>query len=239
MTKIKCLIVDDEPLALSLLEKYVTQTPFLQLEGKCTHAIQALDFINTNQVDLLFLDIQMPDLTGIELGRILKNGPKIIFTTAFEQYALEGFKVNALDYLLKPINYEEFLSAASKAKEWFNVKSTQPSHTEEDIEYIFVKSDYKLVKIILKDVLYFEGLKDYVKIYLEDQPKPVLSLITLKSLESQLPQSRFMRIHRSFIIHLDKIRTVEKGQIMINQTLIPLSEQHKTRFNKYLESKSV
>ncbi len=238
MRKIKCLIVDDEPLALDLLESYVKRTPFLELSGRCANAFEAMEVLANQTIELIFLDIQMPDLNGVQFSRTLKPGPKIVFTTAFEQYALDGFKVDALDYLLKPFNYEEFLKAANKAQEWFQLLDAQ-GQKEESLPYLFVKSEYKLVKIILKDVLYFEGLKDYVKIHLATQDKPVLSLMSLKSLEESLPTGQFMRVHRSYIVNLEKIDSIERSRILINSAAIVVADQYRERFQEYLGSKSL
>ncbi|MCW3084420.1 MAG: two component transcriptional regulator, LytTR family [Bacteroidetes bacterium] len=237
MKKINCLIVDDEPPALHLIKGYVNKTPFLELKGKCANAFEAMELMNSNSIDLLFLDIQMPDLNGIEFSRTLTNGPKIILTTAFEKYALEGFRIDALDYLLKPFNYEEFLKAANKAKEWFRTKLNPEQKTETD-SFLYVKSEYKQIKIDLNKVLFFEGLKDYVKIHLEDADKAVLSLISLKALEEQLP-SKFMRVHRSFIINLEKIEAIERTQVIIGKNHIRIADQHKNEFMEYLASKSM
>ncbi|WOK08470.1 LytTR family DNA-binding domain-containing protein [Imperialibacter roseus] len=237
MKKIRCLIVDDEPLALNLIEGYVEKTPFLELAGKCSSAYEALEKIAAEKIDLLFLDIQMPGLTGMELSRSLKNGPKVVFTTAFEEYALEGFKVDAIDYLLKPFNYEEFLKSANKAREWISVASGGSSET--DPNALFVKSEYKLVKIDLKKVLYIEGLKDYAKIFLQDQTRPVMTLMSLKSLEEQLPSQQFMRIHRSFIVRLDRIDLIERNKVVIGQVGITIADAYKETFQAYLNKKSV
>ncbi len=237
MKKIKCLIVDDEPLALDLLEGYVNRTPFLELAGRSANAFEAMEVLDAHPIDLIFLDIQMPDLSGVEFSRTLKNGPKIVFTTAFEQYALDGFKVDALDYLLKPFNYEEFLKAANKAKEWFQLVDAQKQKGE-TLPYLFIKSEYKLLKINLNEVLYFEGLKDYVKIYLVNQSKPILSLMSLKSLEEGLSAEQFMRVHRSYIVNLEKIESVERSRILINGFAIVIAEQYRERFQQYLASKS-
>jgi DNA-binding LytR/AlgR family response regulator len=233
--------VDDEPLALDLLERYVRKTPFLDYRYKCNNAIEALEIIDTQNVDLIFLDIQMPELTGIEFSRVIGRQTKIIFTTAFNQYAIDGFKVNALDYLLKPFNYEEFLRAANKAKEWYELINVQKATSSLiDSNFIFVKSDYKQIKIHLNNVLYFEGLKDYVKIWQKDQAKPILSIISLKSLTEKLPPSNFMRIHRSFIIALDKIQTVERSQVILtNNAHITVAEQYREKFRDFLASKSI
>jgi DNA-binding LytR/AlgR family response regulator len=236
--KITCLIVDDEPPAISLLESYVQQTPFLQLEGKCANAFEVMEILQHQKIEVLFMDIQMPGLTGIELSRTLTNhGPKIVFTTAFEQYAIEGFKVDAVDYLLKPFNYEEFFRAATKARDYILAKEDNQHKSTDD--FIFVRSEYRQIKIQLQEVLYFEGLKDYVKIHLQSQQRPVLSLISLKTLEEQLSPAHFMRIHRSFIINLHKIDAVERGQVIIHQVPITIADNYKERFNEYLSSKSI
>jgi DNA-binding LytR/AlgR family response regulator len=233
MKKIPCLIVDDEPLALDLLESYVRRTPFLELAGRCANAFEAMEVLAGQQVDLIFLDIQMPDLDGVAFSRTLPPRLKVVFTTAFEQYALDGFKVDALDYLLKPFNYEEFLKAAHKARDWFQLIDNQ-KQKQAGLPYIFVKSEYKLVKIVLQDVLFFEGLKDYVKINLTGQDKPVLSLMSLKSLEETLPAGQFMRVHRSYIVNLEKIESVERSRILIQNTGIVVAEQYRERFQQYL-----
>jgi DNA-binding LytR/AlgR family response regulator len=238
MKKIRCLIIDDEPLALDLIESYVLKTSFLELAGKCASAFEAIEIIHQEPIDLLFLDIQMPDLSGLELTRSLPKGPKVIFTTAFEQYALEGFKADAIDYLLKPFNYAEFLKAASKAREWMGFNQPAPAPKEE-IQEIFVKSDYKLVKISLPEVLYIEGMKDYAKIYLITQDRPVLTLMSLKALEEQLPDRQFMRVHRSYIVNLSRIEAVERSQINIKGNLIPVADQYKEGFQQYLSNKSM
>ena len=229
---LKCAIIDDEPLALELMECYVCKTPFLELSGKYGSAVMALEDTRFKDIDLLFLDIQMPGLNGLELSRILPQETRVVFTTAFDQYALEGFRVNALDYLLKPINYNEFLAAANKALEWFKLKR-QPSPAPEE-DFIYVKSDYKLVQIRLADILYIEGLKDYLKIYLESDPRPVLTLLSMKTMEEHLPSPRFMRVHRSFIVQMSKVKTLDKGQIVFGKTRIPISDTYKTEVSAYL-----
>jgi len=228
-----CAIVDDEPLALNLLESYIDKTSFLQLDGKYSSAVQAMKELPDKQIDLLFLDIQMPELNGLEFSKMVHPHTRIVFTTAFEQYAIDGYRVNALDYLLKPISYVEFLQAANKALQWFE-RSTKP----EELESIYVKSDYKLVQIELKKILYIEGLKDYIKIYTEDNSRPVLSLMSMKSMEELLPPSRFMRIHRSFIVQKDKIRIVDRGRIVFDKTYIPVSDSYKQIFQAYLDERS-
>ena len=233
----KCVIVDDEPLALDLLESYVRKTPFLELTGKYSSAVQAMKELNGRPVDLIFLDIQMPELNGLEFSKILPPDTRIVFTTAFDQYALDGYKVNALDYLLKPISYVDFLRAADKALHWFErVQSARPR--EEEIDSIFVKSEYKLVQIELRNILYVEGLKDYIKIYEEDSPKSVLSLMSMKAMEDLLPASQFIRVHRSYIVRKDKIRIIDRGRIVFGKTYIPISDSYKQTFQEYLDRRS-
>lgn len=237
--KISCVIVDDEPMALRLVESYVKKTPFLELKKKCSSAIEAMGFLKKDPVDLLFLDIQMPDLTGLEFSKMLPKDTRVIFTTAFDQYALEGIKVEALDYLLKPFDYAEFLTAANKASTWFNlVKGEKQSVIPEKKEFLFVKSEYKQLRIKLTDVLYFESLKDYIKIWLKDNPKPILTLMSLKLLEEELPDTQFMRVHRSFIVSLKYIEVIERNQIIINKQRITISEQYKPKFLEFVNDNS-
>lgn len=231
--ELNCLIVDDEPLALDLMESYVKRTPFLSLVGRCSSALEVLPMVKEQKIDLIFLDIQMPELNGLELSRMLDERTKVIFTTAFEQYALEGFRVDALDYLLKPISYPEFLKAANKALQWCEMSGKQ-ENGEKEPRSIFVKADYKLVRIDLGKILYIEGLKDYVKIYLEGETQPVVSLMSLKSLEELLPASEFIRVHRSFIVRLDKVKVIERNRIVYGKEYIPISDSYKDKFQEYL-----
>jgi len=232
---IRCLLVDDEPLALDLLEGYVAKTPSLELAGRCSSPFKAMEMLEKTAVDLIFLDIQMPGLSGLEFSRSLKDGPRVIFTTAFEQYAFEGFKVDAIDYLLKPISYPEFLGAVNKAKRWF--EHFEKAAGNEARTSIFVKSDYKLIQIEFNNILYIEGLKDYVKFCLENSEKHVLSLMSMKSLEDNLPDSKFMRVHRSFIVNLDKIKTIERNRIVFGKEYIPISENYKEKFQKFVNER--
>ena len=232
--KLKCAIIDDEPLALGLIESYVKKTDFLKLEGSYASAVEAMSQLTKHPVDLLFLDIQMPELSGMEFSRMLPPSTRIVFTSAFEQYARDGYRVNALDYLLKPISYTSFLEAARKALQWFELMHRQ----FDERESIFVKSDYKLVQIELRNILYIEGLKDYIKIYEEGAAKPILSLMSMKSMEEQLPASRFMRVHRSYIVQKDKIRVIDRGRIVFGKTYIPVSDSYKQAFQDFLDSRS-
>lgn len=235
---LNCYIIDDEPLALDLMESYVNKTPFLSLQGKSTSAIHALKELQTKEIDILFLDIQMPELSGMEFSRIIGGKCRIIFTTAFEQYALDSYKVNALDYLLKPISYVDFLQSVNKAQKWFQmVRTSERKSPDEEIDSIFVKTEYKLVQIELKKILYVEGLKDYVKIYVENEPHPILSLMSLKSLEEKLPSSRFVRVHRSFIVQLSQIKIIERNRIIFGKQYIPISDSYKNTFFEYLNQR--
>jgi two-component system, LytTR family, response regulator len=241
MRKIKCLIVDDEPLALELLEDYVLKTPFLELVNKFNSPFQAIEALQNEKIDLIYLDIQMPGLSGIDFSKLIHNGPKVIFTTAYSQYALDGFKVDALDYLVKPINYQEFLKASNKALTWFSmIEQGQENKTiESSNTSIFVKSEYKLLKVELSDILYIEGLKDYVKIYLKDQSKPILSLMSLKNLEEKLSPDQFMRVHRSFIVNLNQISKIERNRIVFGSVYIPIADNYKDAFQEFISRKSL
>ncbi len=231
---LNCAIIDDEPLALNLLEGYVNKTPFLTLVGKYSSAVQAMQELPEKQMDLLFIDIQMPELNGLEFSKMVDSHTRIVFTTAFDRYAIDGYRVNALDYLLKPISYTDFLQAANKAVQWFELLQ-QP---QEEIESIFVKSDYKLIQVELKNILYIEGLKDYVKIYEENAPRPILSLMSMKAMEKLLPASRFMRVHRSYIVQKDKIRVIDRGRIVFGKNYIPISDSYKQIFQEFLDKRS-
>ncbi len=241
MNNITCIAVDDEPLALGLIVSYIQKTPFLELKGHFDNPIDAMEFLEENPIQLLFLDIQMPDLTGVEFAGILNNNSKVIFTTAYDKYAIEGFKLDALDYLMKPISYEVFLKSVNRAKKYFNLFSLQKASSNlpstESNDYLFVKADYQLKRINYDDILYFEGLKDYVKIFLESSNKPTIFLSTMKSLEEKLPSDRFMRIHRSYIVGLDKIKTIERDRIIFGKEWIPISKQYKEAFDEFIKKK--
>jgi two-component system, LytTR family, response regulator LytT len=241
---LNCIAVDDEPLALGLVCAFVEQTPFLKLVGRYSSAIEALKGIHGTAVDLIFLDIQMPDLNGLELARILDHdrtrpAPRVVFTTAYNQYAIEGYKVDALDYLLKPFGYDEFLRAATKARTYAE-RITEPSPAplplpvqEPEEEYLFIKVEYQLVRIALKDILYLEGLKDYVKVHVQGHPKPILTLNSLKALEEKLPARRFMRIHRSYIVSLEQIKALTRNSVQISNVTLTVSDQYKDAFNQF------
>lgn len=234
---LSCIAVDDEPLALGLVSSFIEQTPFLQLKGRLSSAVEALRVLNDEDIDLIFLDIQMPNLNGIELARVLDsrvNKPRIVFTTAYNQFALEGYKVDALDYLLKPFNYEEFLRAAQKALKYKELTNKPAEEPKQEDEYLFIKVEYQLVRVALNDILYIEGLKDYVKIWLRSAPKPLLSLTSLKALEEKLPSRLFMRVHRSFIVSLNQINSVTRNTLQIGNINISVGEQYKDAFNAFI-----
>lgn len=232
---ITTIAIDDEPLALQLVTGYIEKTPGLKLAGMFDNPIDASEFLVNNSVDLIFIDIQMPDLTGIEFTRLMEKGPKVIFTTAYEKYALEGYKLEIVDYLLKPFSYEEFLAAVQKAQKLISLEKKEAISVEANSEFLFLKSDYKIKRINFNDILYIEGLKDYVKVFTINAPKPILSLTSLKLLESKLPENRFMRIHRSFIVNLEKIDTIERNRIVFGKEYIPVSDQYKEKFQEYLD----
>ena len=240
---IKCAIIDDEPLALGLIASYVKKTPVLELCGTYSSAVQAMTMLPSNPVDLLFLDIQMPELNGLEFSKMVPEKTRIVFTTAFEQYAIDGYRANALDYLLKPISYADFSEAVSRAVEWFNMKlkaeGEKTGNLSDGPKYIYVKSDYKLIQVELNKILYIEGLKDYVKIYVEDNPRPILSLISMKALEEKLPTERFIRVHRSFIVQKQKIKIIDKGRIVFGKEYIPISETYKTMLQDYVNKHTI
>lgn len=233
---IRTIAIDDEPLALQLVRGYIEKTPFLELLGTFDNPINCLQFLESNEVDLIFLDIQMPDLTGTSFARSLQNGPRIIFTTAYEKYALEGYKLDAIDYLLKPYSYEEFLVAAQKAKKIFDLEQKPASNIAANNEFLFLKSDYKIRRINFDDILYVEGLKDYVKVFIKNEPKPILSLSSLKTLETKLPESKFMRVHRSFIVNLQQVQTIERFRIIFGNVFIPIGDQYKEKFQQFLDN---
>lgn len=232
--KLKCIIIDDEPLAIDLLKSYALQTSFLELEATYNSAIEAMSAISRDEPDLLFLDINMPNLNGLDFAKTLPVGIKVIFTTAYDQYAIEGFKVNALDYLLKPISYTDFLQASMRALEWFKRVGASS-----EIGSIFIKSGYRTEKLEYNKILYVENQKDYVKFYMENQSEPVSSLMNIQALSEKLPSDKFMRVHRSFIVNLDKIKTIERNTIVFGKVHIPVSDTYKGDFDRFMERRMI
>jgi two-component system, LytTR family, response regulator len=221
--KLRCIAIDDEPLALDLMESYIRKIPYLQLKGLYNNALHALEIMRDQEIDLVFLDINMPDVLGIDFVKGMKKPPMIIFVTAHERYALQGFEVNAVDYLLKPVSFERFMIASEKA--YANVINTMPA-----FDFIFVKSEHNVIKIELKNIHYIEGYKDYVKI-ITNEPKPIFTITTFKAMEEMLP-SNFIRIHKSFIISVDKIVSMRKGRILVKDKYLPIGDSYKDAFNK-------
>ncbi|QEC42870.1 LytR/AlgR family response regulator transcription factor [Pseudobacter ginsenosidimutans] len=239
MKPLQCIAVDDEPLALNLVCKFIEQTPFLSLSGKYKNAITALQDLKTlEQVDLVFMDIHMPDLDGIELAKMIKaiqgeHAPKLVFTTAYNQYAIEGYKLEALDYLLKPFNYDDFLRVALKAKSHSEkAANTVPAPTA-DHDAIFFKVEYRWIKVMFAEILYIEGVKDYVKVHLING-KPIITLNSLKNLEAKLPSTQFMRLNRSTIVSIPRITAVTKTSVQINELVIPVGENYRESFGAFI-----
>lgn len=229
---LNCAIIDDEPLAAGLLKSYALKTPFLNLTGTYGSAIEAMRHLRNEPVQLLFLDIQMPELSGIEFAKILPPDTRIVFTTAFQQYAIEGYKVSALDYLMKPVSYDDFLRAANKALDWFSTVQRQQTYAKD--RFMYVKSDYKLVRVALDDILYIEGLKDYVRIYLADGQR-IMSLMSMKKLEDYLPRPEFLRTHRSYIVHMTHVTQVDRLRIVFGTEYIPISDSYKADVQQYFD----
>lgn len=238
----KCIIIDDEPLAQQIIEDYIKMIPFLHLEKKCNSVFDAFNVIQRTRIDLIFLDIHLPNVNGIEFISSLENRPMFVFTTAYSEHALEAFELSAVDYLLKPISFPRFLKAANKAHNLYvaNHSQVHPEITEVaevDQEYVLVKADYKSVKIKLSQILYVEGLKDYVKIYLQNEDKPVITLNSLKRMSENLPVGKFLRVHKSFIINTNKIKSVTKNRIIIHDRWIPVGESYKSDFQNSVINK--
>lgn len=241
---IRCLAVDDEPLALDIIESYISKLPYLKLVKTCSSATEAMQVLREEQIDLMFLDIEMPELTGIQFLNILKNQPLIIFTTAYPDYALEGFNQDAVDYLLKPIPFDRFLKAVTKAQERLQrvpAKTTEaapiPAPAAQEHDFMFVKADYKTIRVDFKDILWIEGLKDYIIIQTKDQK--IITLLSMSKMMEKLPESKFLRVHRSFIVSLQKIDSIEKSRIRIGNKEIPIGEVYKDTFLKWVEENNI
>ena len=240
---IRVIAIDDEPLALQQLAAYIKKVPFLELVAQCQSALEAIDVLNDEPVDAMFCDINMPDLNGMDFVKSLSVPPLIVFTTAYSEYAIEGFKVNAVDYLLKPFGLQDFMRAANRLKDRI---ALQPSPAGEaaatavsaqEDGSIFVKTDYRVVKVAIQDIRYVEAMSDYLKLHLDSQPKPIVTLLSMKMLEERLPQN-FMRIHRSYIVNLDKIQEVNKNRVILDaDTYLPIGDSYKEQFNRYIDTK--
>ncbi len=237
MRTITCAIVDDEPLAVRLLESFVARLSFLEFKGSYTDSVEAIEAIRQQPVDVLFLDIQMPDMDGMELARMLPSETKVIFTTAFKEYAFESYDVSAIDFLLKPIRYDKFLRASEKAREWFNAKENTANATKTDCKEIYLRANGELKKTDVDKILYVEGMKDYVRFFIEGA-LPITTHLTMKNAEELLPKSRFMRVSRSHIVALPHIRTIDRNLcIYIADTMIRVTDLYKAAFEQYLNSR--
>ena len=233
----RCIAVDDESLALDLLEDNIRKVPFLTLVKRCKNAFEAHEVVMKEKIDLMFLDIQMPGISGVQFLQSISNPPLVIFITAYEQFALQGFNLDVVDYLLKPTSFDRFLKAANKAHEFFTLKNAAPSNTLS--EYLFVNSEYNLVKINIRDIIYIEGLKDYIKIFIANATRPIITRLSMKSIEEKLPPDKFVRVHKSFIIAIEKIISIRKGKISINNVHVPISEHYKENLNRFIDPKSL
>jgi len=241
--KINCIAIDDEPLALNKMKRYIERIEFLNLRATFNNGIEAISYLKDNKVDLIFLDIQMEDLTGIELLEALQKKPKVIITTAYESYALKGYELDVTDYLLKPISFQRFVKAVDKVYEGLygrgEIEDVVPAKTENTIadDYIFVKTEYRIQKINLKDILYIEGMKDYIRIVTLSYK--VMTLQSLKKMVSLLPEKQFIRVHKSYIIAIDKIETIERNRIIIGGERIPIGESYRQYFFTMLNGKNL
>ena len=235
MTPITCIIVDDEPLAVKLLESFVAKTPQLQLLASFTDSVEALSFLRDHPVQLAFMDIQMPDMNGMELSHMLPERTKVIFTTAFKEYAFESYEVSAIDFLLKPIRYNKFIAAVEKAEQWFSHQKETPSTPKT----MFLRVDGELRQINFDNILFVEGMKDYVRFHVEGERLPLTTHMTMKAVEDALPAEDFMRINRSYIVRLDKIRTVDRNLCAyIGNEIIRVTEAYREAFERYCSNAS-
>lgn len=234
--KIRCIAIDDEPLAVKKIAAYIQQTPFLELVAECRSATEAMIIMNNNDIQLLFIDINMPEINGMEFVKSLTSRPFIVFTTAYSEYAVEGFQVDAVDYLLKPISFSSFLKAANKVKDLIELcTNSQKEGGKIPLNHLFVKSDYKLIRIELDDIKFIESQHEYIQIHLING-KPVMTKLSMKAIEDQLPSDRFLRVQRSFIVNLSKISVIERNRIVFDgKVYIPVSEQYKEKFQAYLD----
>lgn len=234
---INCIAVDDEPLALKQLENYISQVPFLDFKGGCRCAAEAMKYIREDIVDAIFLDINMPDINGIDFVKTLVTPPIIVFTTAYADYAVEGFKVNAVDYLLKPFGLDEFRRAAEKVRVQYEQREGNSTAVADEDDSLFFKTDYKIVRVNVSSISCIEGMSEYLKLHMNGNVDPLVILLSMKKLEGRLP-SYFMRVHKSYIINLRKIREVARGRVLMEDgTLIPVGDMYKEAFQAYLDSK--
>ena len=234
---IRCLAIDDEPLALQQLVTYINKVAFLELAAQCQSALEARAFLEHDTVDAIFCDINMPDLNGMDFVKSLAVPPQIVFTTAYSEYAVEGFRVNAVDYLLKPFGLQEFQRAANRLSERLGQKTESHDRSQVENDVIFLKTDYRVVKVSIPDIRYVEGMSEYLKVWIEGEAKPIITLLSMKKMEERLPDY-FMRIHRSYIINLNKIQEVNKNRVIMDaETYLPIGDMYKEAFQAYLDTK--
>ena len=232
----RCIVVDDEPLVRELLEDNISHVPFLALVKSCKNALEALDTLQKEQIDIMFLDIQMPQLNGLQFLKSLNHPPLVIVVTAYDKYAVESFNLQVVDYLIKPFSFERFLKACSRAAELFRMKNSMLSSQAEKNYDFFVNVEYTHVKIVTSDINYVEGLKDYIKIFISSNSKPVLTRMSLKSIEAKLPEGTFVRTHKSYLVAISKITTIKRDFVCIGTTEIPISETFRDNVSKVLKS---
>ena len=235
------MAIDDEPLALQQIAAYIGKVPFLELVQQCQSAVEARQFLENDTVDAVFCDINMPDLNGMDFVKSLTVSPLIVFTTAYAEYAVEGFKVNAVDYLLKPFGMQDFMRAANRLKERLNdskdFSDLKAPKGPKDADTIFLKTDYHIIKVSISDIRYIEAMSEYLKVHLRNEPKPIITLLSMKKMEERLP-ANFMRIHRSYIINLKDIKEVNKNRVIMDaETSLPIGDNYRETFQKYLDTK--
>ncbi len=243
---IKCIIVEDEPLAVAQLEKYIERVPFLVNVGSCLSAAEAMTVIANESVDVMFVDVNLPDIDGVSLVRSLVPRPLIVFTTAYSGYAIEGFRLDAVDYLLKPFGFEDFLKAANKVKKMMQCNAAQDTlpekceRVEECCDCLYVKSDYRMLRVPVNSIKYIESMSEYVRIFVEGSPKPIVSLLSMKKIEESLPTADFMRVHRSYLVNLNKIKEISKMRIVYDGNVyVPIGEMYKDNFFEYIDKRFV
>lgn len=242
---LRCIAIDDEPLALTQIASYIGKVPYLELVGKCRNADEAFKVLQQTQIDLMFVDINMPDLNGLDFVRNLTDPPKVIFTTAYSHYAIDGYKVDAIDYLLKPFGLKDLEAAAERARLRIEKETAsygyvpQPTSAIQQDGYFFVKNDYRITRICIDDIKYVESMGEYVRIYIEGQDRPIMPLLSMKRIEEILPSDRFMRVHRSFIVNLGKVTDVSRQRIIFGDVYIPVGDSYKQAFLDYVNARSL
>ena len=241
---IRCIIVDDEPLAVAQLEKYVERVPFLMNVGACSSAAEAMEILSTGNVDAMFVDINMPDIDGVQFVRSLVNPPLVVFTTAYSEYAIEGFRLDAIDYLLKPIAFEDFLKASNKLNRIYSMNNNAQPAVEQGEgvchDCLYVKSDYRMLRVPINSIKYIESMSEYVRIFVEESAKPIVSLLSMKKIEESLPAGDFMRVHRSYLINLNKVKEVSKMRLVYDGGVyVPIGEMYKDAFYEYIDKRFI